>query len=169
MLPHMTYQVRPPHHRQAHVNECRQVYFAAHTKTAIVELNASVRRTLRAVLRTMQSPPPAAFLTSHMDFLGAWRSVTDIPPPPFFSREEEDYFIEQYQIQGFEYSTWPTFFLRASVDPTPAAALQFYTVPNRRASYDFVRAQGNHTIPQPALFIAPTGVSPQPALSTSAD
>lgn len=27
-----------------------------------------------------------------------------IPPIPFFSKEEEDYWVEQYSINGFEYS-----------------------------------------------------------------
>ena len=27
-----------------------------------------------------------------------------IPPIPFFSKEEEDYWVEQYSINGFKYS-----------------------------------------------------------------
>ena len=27
-----------------------------------------------------------------------------IPPIPFFSKEEEDYWVEQYSISGFKYS-----------------------------------------------------------------
>ena len=38
-------------------------------------------------------------------------------------------------------------------------ALEFYTIPNRKAAYDLVHSQGNFTIPQPALHVAPTGVS----------
>jgi hypothetical protein len=28
----------------------------------------------------------------------------EIPPVPFFTPEEEDYFVEQYSIQGFKHS-----------------------------------------------------------------
>ncbi|KAF8514273.1 Alpha/Beta hydrolase protein [Gautieria morchelliformis] len=122
-LPHLTYQV----------------YFASRTKTAVTELNASIRRSLRAALRTVDSPPPPAFLTSRDDFLGAWRNVTQIPQTPLFTLEEEDYLVEQYKIQGFEYT------------------LEFYTNANRISAYERAQSQGNFTIPQPALFIAPTG------------
>lgn len=81
-----------------------QVYFATQTKTAVTELNASIRRSLRSVFRTIDSPPPSEFLTSQTDFLEAWRDVSELPPSPFFSEEEEDYVVEQYGIQGFEYS-----------------------------------------------------------------
>jgi hypothetical protein len=30
-----------------------------------------------------------------------------IPPIPFFSKEEEDYWVEQYSISGFKYSECP--------------------------------------------------------------
>lgn len=30
-----------------------------------------------------------------------------IPPIPFFSKEEEDYWVEQYSISGFKYSEGP--------------------------------------------------------------
>ena len=166
-----------------------QVYFASSTETAITELNASIRRSLRAALRTVDSPPPPAFLTSHRDFLGAWRDVTQIPEAPFFTPEEEEYFVEQYKIQGFKYSAYMIYIYKPSAFvarctctkalsvyvliltthtfsffctfflPFWHLALEFYTNPNRKAAYDLVQSQGNFTIPQPALHIAPTGVS----------
>jgi len=36
--------------------------------------------------------------------LGAWDGVEEIEPIPFFSEDEEQYFVEQYQIQGFKNS-----------------------------------------------------------------
>lgn len=30
--------------------------------------------------------------------------MNDIPPVPFFTPEEEDYYVEQYRKQGFDYS-----------------------------------------------------------------
>lgn len=98
-----------------------QVYFGSLTVTAITELNASIRRSLRSVFRTVESPPPEEFLTSPNDFLGAWRNVTEISPPPFFSSEEEDYIVEQYKIQGFEYSAYIFFTLPVVVFSLPIA------------------------------------------------
>ncbi|KAJ8462480.1 hypothetical protein ONZ45_g17916 [Pleurotus djamor] len=51
--------------------------------------------------------------------------------------EEEDYFVEQYSIQGFDNT------------------LQFYTEGNRYRSWQFAHQQGNHTITQPVLSILP--------------
>lgn len=115
-----------------------QVYFAEQTSTAIAELNTDIRRTLRATLRTVASPPPSGFLTSNSSYLDAWKNVSTIPAVPFFSPDEEDYWVDQYNIQKFNYN------------------LEFYTNPDRFASYSFANTQGNETIPQPALSILPT-------------
>jgi len=115
-----------------------QVFFAEQTSAAIVELNADIRRTLRATLRTVASPPPSDFLLSNSSYLVAWKNVSTIPPIPFFSPEEEDYWVSQYMTQGFNYT------------------LEFYTDPDRLASYSFAHSQGNATIPQPVLSILPT-------------
>jgi hypothetical protein len=48
-----------------------------------------------------------------------------IPPIPFFSKEEEDYWVEQYSINGFDHSESPPF-LKGGI-LTCAAALHFYT------------------------------------------
>ncbi|KDQ11514.1 hypothetical protein BOTBODRAFT_135565 [Botryobasidium botryosum FD-172 SS1] len=114
-----------------------QVYFEKETSTAAQELDKDIRRTLRATLRTVASPPPDAFLTSETDFLGAYNG-TDIPPIPFFSQEEEDYFVEQYSIQRFEHT------------------LQFYTNASRYGTFEYAKNFGNPNITVPALSILPT-------------
>ncbi|KAI0301880.1 Alpha/Beta hydrolase protein [Multifurca ochricompacta] len=94
------------------------------------ELDTDIRRTLRATLRTVASPPPPDFLLSNSSYLVGWENVTtvsltvvlssaQIPPIPFLSRREEDY--------------W-----------------------NRVESYTFANSQGNETVPQPVLSILPT-------------
>ncbi|KAF8515778.1 Alpha/Beta hydrolase protein [Hysterangium stoloniferum] len=123
LLPHLSYQV----------------YFAKETHAAINELNASIRRSLRSVMRSIASPPPSDFLLSLDTFLSSWRHTSYIPAVPFMTAEEEDYLVEQFDKQGFDYT------------------LQFYTNPNRLSYYNYVQSQGNFTIPQPALHIAPTG------------
>ncbi|KAI0303057.1 Alpha/Beta hydrolase protein [Russula brevipes] len=115
-----------------------QIYFAEQTAAAIAELNTDVRRTLRATLRNVKSPPPSDFLLSNSSFLAGWQNVSTIPPIPFFSPAEEDYWVSQYSIQGFQYT------------------LEFYTNPDRLASYTFANNQGNETLPQPVLSILPT-------------
>ncbi|KAK7045492.1 hypothetical protein VNI00_007745 [Paramarasmius palmivorus] len=114
-----------------------QLFFSGKTQEAIAELDKDIKRTIRATLRTGASPPPASFLTSPDSFLDAWRDVEEIPPVPFFSQEEEEYFIEEYNKQGFRNT------------------LQFYTDSNRHATWKFANDQGNHTIPQPVLAILP--------------
>jgi len=115
-----------------------RVYFAEQTSTAIAELNTDIRRTLRATLRTVASPPPSDFLLSNSSFLDAWKNVSTIPAVPFFSPIEEDYWVDQYNIQKFNYN------------------LEFYTNPDSFASYSFANSQGNETIPQPVLSILAT-------------
>ncbi|KAJ7083118.1 Alpha/Beta hydrolase protein [Mycena belliarum] len=114
-----------------------QLFFDQNTSQAVAELDKDMRRSIRATLRTVASPPPTDFLTSSTSYLEAWEDVAEIPPVPFFTPEEEDYFVQQYGIQGFKYT------------------LEFYTEENRRASWAFDHAQGNYTIPQPVLSILP--------------
>ncbi|KAF8515770.1 Alpha/Beta hydrolase protein [Hysterangium stoloniferum] len=114
------------------------IFFEKRTNEAAAELDTSIRRSLRAALRSASSPPPPAFLTSSTSFLDAWSDFEEIPPVPFMSPEEEDYMVEQYSMQGF------------------GKTLQFYTHGNRLGSWSFDRAQGNFSIPQPALYIMPT-------------
>lgn len=121
MLPKLTYQL----------------YFDSKLDTATAELDRDIRRTIRATLRTVSSPPPDAYLQSQDSFLDAWGHIEEIPAVPFFTPEEENYFIEQYSIQGFRYT------------------LQFYMNENRYASWELAQSQGNYTIPQPALAIYP--------------
>ncbi|KAJ7123197.1 alpha/beta-hydrolase [Mycena epipterygia] len=114
-----------------------QLFFNHKTPEAVAQLDKDVRRTIRATLRTVASPPPDDFLKDSTSFLNAWDAVAEIPPVPFFTPEEEDYFVEQYSIQGFKNT------------------LQFYTEENRRASWSFANTQGNHTISQPVLSVLP--------------
>ncbi|KAK1216740.1 hypothetical protein PQX77_020627 [Marasmius sp. AFHP31] len=114
-----------------------QLFFSGKTEEAVAELDRDIKRSVRATLRTGGSPPPETFLTSEETFLGAWGEVDEIPPVPFFSEEEEEYFVEEYGKQGFRNT------------------LQFYTDSNRYATWKFVNDQGNHTIPQPVLAVLP--------------
>ena len=52
-----------------------QVYFEKRTADAVKELDSDIRRTLRATLRTVASPPPEAYLKSHTDFLSAYDDI----------------------------------------------------------------------------------------------
>jgi len=122
----------------AHRRLSYQLFFDKQTPAAIAELNRDIRRTLRGTLRDLASPPPESFLTSQDTFIGAWDDFDEIPPIPFFSKDEEDYWVEQYSINGFEYT------------------LQFYTAENNDASWKFAKDQGNHTISQPVLSILAT-------------
>lgn len=113
-----------------------QLYFQDKTDAAVKELDKDVRRTLRAVYRSVDSPPPEKFLTSTDYFLEDYGD--EIEPIPFMTDEEEDYLVQQYSIQGFKNT------------------LQFYTYGNRYAAWKFAHFQGNYTLPQPALAIYPT-------------
>jgi soluble epoxide hydrolase / lipid-phosphate phosphatase len=81
-----------------------QLFFDENTHDAVKELDTDILRTIRSALRTKDSPTPDEFLKSTETFLGGWGDVEDIPSVPFFSQEEEEYFIEQYKIQGFRNS-----------------------------------------------------------------
>jgi hypothetical protein len=52
-----------------------QLFFEDHTAAAIVELGKNITRTTRATLRTVDSPPPAAFLKSKNSYLSGWNGV----------------------------------------------------------------------------------------------
>lgn len=114
-----------------------QIFFDEHTARATQELDYDKRRTLRGTLRDIGSPPPWEFLTSRETFMGGWEGVDEIPPIPFFSEEEEAYFIEQYETQGF------------------GNTLYFYTHGPKHESWKHAQAQGNFTIPCRALSILP--------------
>ncbi|KAF8632815.1 hypothetical protein AX15_001675 [Amanita polypyramis BW_CC] len=111
-----------------------QVYFDEKMDSAIAELNKDVRRTLRATYKTLKNSPPDAYLTSKDSFLDAY-GQEEISPIEFLTPEEEDYLVEQFEIQGFRDS------------------LQFYTTENRYQSWKFVHDQGNTTLLQPVLTV----------------
>jgi len=115
-----------------------QIYFEKDTENAVAELNKDIRRTIRSVYRTIESPPPEEFLKSSKDFLTAYED--EIPHSSCLSEIEENYLVDQFELQGFDHT------------------LQFYTHGNRHASHTFSHEQGNFTITQPALAIYPTEV-----------
>ena len=51
------------------------VYFEDSTQEAVKELDTDIRRTLRATLRTVASPPPDEFLQQNDTFLGGWEGI----------------------------------------------------------------------------------------------
>ncbi|KXN91140.1 Bifunctional epoxide hydrolase 2 [Leucoagaricus sp. SymC.cos] len=132
-----------------------QTYFDRQTQKAADELNADIRRSLRATLRTVLSPPPDAFLTSETSFLGAWKHVEEIPPVPFFSAREEDYFVAAFERQGFLYSALEIV-CKAQASLISLLAFGFYTEESRQMSHTFDSKQGNFTIPQPVLSVLAT-------------
>lgn len=114
-----------------------QVFFERNTSDAVSELDMDIRRTLRATLRSVESPPPDHFLTRDDTFIGTWNEIQEIPPIPFLTEVEEDYFVEQFSKQGFKHT------------------LLFYTRGNRYGTWQAARLQGNYTILQPVLSILP--------------
>lgn len=114
------------------------VFIEKMTDEAAAELGRDVRRTLRATLRTVDSAPPDSFLLHQDSFLRGWIDVDDIPPIPFLTPDEEDYWVEQYEKGRF------------------AHTLYFYTYPNRYGSWETANRQGNHIISAPVLSILPT-------------
>ncbi|KAH9483194.1 Epoxide hydrolase A [Psilocybe cubensis] len=115
-----------------------QLFFDHQPQAAVDELERDIRRTIRGTLRTFASPPPIQFLKSNKSFLDAWSDIEEIPAVPFFSPEEEDYFVDQYTTSGFKHT------------------LQFYSNYNRFLGWKIANEQGNHTISQPVLAIYPT-------------
>lgn len=54
-----------------------QVYFDSKTEEAVAELDKDIRRSIRATLRTVDSPPPDAYLRSTESFLGAYSDLEE--------------------------------------------------------------------------------------------
>ncbi|KAG8946219.1 hypothetical protein FRC04_011965 [Tulasnella sp. 424] len=115
-----------------------QAYFNDLAKQATEELDKSVRRSLRAVMRGWHNPPPEPFLTSTTALMDVFEDDDELEPIAFLSPSEEDYLVKGMEIQGFE------------------KTLQFYLDSNRRRSFEFATAQGNHTIHTPSLLILPS-------------
>jgi len=113
-----------------------QVYFQEKTEQAIAELNGGVRKTLRATLGGLNAKRHPDFLKITDGFITVYGDE-ELPPTPLLSELEEDYFVEQYEIQGFKHT------------------LQFYTYGNRKGYHDFARAQKKPTIEQPCALIYP--------------
>jgi soluble epoxide hydrolase/lipid-phosphate phosphatase len=62
-----------------------QLFFDKKMSEAVIELDKNIRRTVRATLRTVASPPPDGFLTSQTSFLDAWKDVAEVLLAPFIS------------------------------------------------------------------------------------
>ena len=54
-----------------------QVFLGETPDLASAELDADIRRSLRATLRSTVNPPPKAFLTDTKSYLGAWKDVKE--------------------------------------------------------------------------------------------
>jgi len=114
---------------------------------AVAELDKDIRRSIRATFRTKASPPPAEFLKSPESFLVGWSHLEEVgtvyisqrkiiavdvylhqlPPVPFFTSEEEDYFVQQFSIQGFKNSEFMNLPKSILILNRDFLALQFYT------------------------------------------
>lgn len=55
-----------------------QSFLDRNTEEAAIELGRDIRRTLRATLRTIASPPPDEFLTSETSYLAGWKDVEEV-------------------------------------------------------------------------------------------
>jgi len=55
-----------------------QVYFDTKAEEAVAELDRDIRRSIRATLRTVNSPPPDAYLRSTESFLGAYSDLEEV-------------------------------------------------------------------------------------------
>ncbi|TFY61993.1 hypothetical protein EVG20_g6854 [Dentipellis fragilis] len=120
-----------------------QVFLDSTPDAAAAELRADTRRFLRGTLRDVASPPPPKFLTYTDSFMKGWDGIDPIAPIPFFTPDEEDYWVEQYEIQNL------------------VNTLQFYStgacsfIQNRKLYHDYAVAQANQTLPQPVLTVLP--------------
>ena len=131
------------------------MYFEKDTAGAVAELDKDIRRSLRCTLRDVATPPPDKFLRSPTSFLKAYKHIETVPPIPFFTKEEEDYYVEQYMKQGYANSEFTSLLPFIWILMLLFAALQFYTKENKYRNWEFSHKQGNWTIPKPALSILP--------------
>ncbi|KAM6489264.1 alpha/beta-hydrolase [Amanita muscaria] len=130
-----------------------QIFFDEQTNKAVAELDTDIRRSLRAIYRSLKVSTPDGFFKKRDTFLGpfgskevkfslaeagAMLSEQQILPIIYLTPEEEDYFVEQFEIQGFK------------------STLYFYATENRYQSWKFPHDQGNHTISQPVLTVNPS-------------
>lgn len=65
-----------------------QLFFDSDPDAAAKELEKDPRRTIRATLRTVDSPPPEGFLKSNDSFLKAWEDVEEVSFPIYISLRE---------------------------------------------------------------------------------
>lgn len=60
-----------------------QLFFERETSAATLELNKDIRRTIRATLRSVGSPPPEDFLKSPDSFLAGWKDEAEVDKAVF--------------------------------------------------------------------------------------
>ncbi|KAF7984325.1 hypothetical protein HWV62_15319 [Athelia sp. TMB] len=122
------------------------LYFEANTSVAIAELDQNIRRSVRGVLRTVDSPPPVAFLKSNESFLEAWSEVDPA------SAITGDYMrLINKDFRSHLYRSSPLKRKIISWNNTPFRVSKT----NKYISWEFGHSQQNNTIPQPALSILP--------------
>ncbi|KAK5994760.1 Cytosolic epoxide hydrolase 2-like protein [Cladobotryum mycophilum] len=120
-----------------------QVYLQNNSTTAAVEMDADPRSVIRATSQIATSEIPADFLRNQTSFLGPWKvdnekhNRTEIPFSGIMSQKVENYMVESYKKQGF-FNTY-----------------NGYQQKNRYETWQFERAQGNYTIPQPTFSLYP--------------
>ncbi|KAF2400293.1 alpha/beta-hydrolase [Trichodelitschia bisporula] len=121
-----------------------QVFLGSNPTGAARELNADIRSAIRSCAQMGNSTTPKDFLQRNDTFLGPWRefektnNLKEIPFSGIMSRQVEDYMVASYQKQGF-YTTF-----------------NGYQYGNRKLTFDFEKAQGNSSLPQPTFTLFPT-------------
>jgi len=81
-----------------------QAFFNSNPEAAAKELAKDIRRTIRATLRTVDSPPPSAFLKSNESFLRAWDHIEEVNG--HFTLYEKGFFNED-AIRSHQYHSFP--------------------------------------------------------------
>ena len=71
----------------------------------MAELNANVRKVLRASYKPAGFVRPPGLLESDSDYLNAYEGKDDLlGPVEWFNEKEEDYLVKAYEASGFDNS-----------------------------------------------------------------
>lgn len=114
-----------------------QIYFRDSVDAAAAELEASVRRTIRALYKHSNTTAPDAFLTSPTSFMTPFDGI-ELSRSLFLTQDEEDHLVDEYTKTGFKKS------------------LQFYQRGNGYLSWQVAHDSGVFTVDLPALAIYPS-------------